>query len=418
MIKDYDAALTWLYEQKKSHKREDLSRIKECIKLLNIKTNYSIIHIAGTNGKGSTASFLHQMLLLKGKKVGLFVSPYVISFNERIEVNGVYITNDDVLSYTKRLEDFSNLYQEKYQDTIPFFELTFLMALLYFQDQAIEVLVLECGLGGLLDVTNALDKSVAVITNIGYDHMAQLGNSLEEIATHKLGITRPEVPCFTTVDEGLASYFSSYAKKNNIDMHFVKPLISNITMGKDGTHFTYDGKNYRTALKGLYQAYNASLSIAVMKYLDKDYPEELLNLALIKATWPGRFEYVKENILIDGAHNIDGITALCESLRVYYPNQKIKVMFTALKDKASKAMLEVLDTITYKYYFTTIQDKRAGNVYDFKNFTFKPYEIIEDYQKAIDQAILDLEENEILVITGSLHFISEARKKLFEVFQK
>ncbi|MCM1131210.1 MAG: Mur ligase family protein [Roseburia sp.] len=418
MIENYESALAWLYEQKKSHKREDLTRIKECIKLLNIKTNYPILHIAGTNGKGSTASFLSQMLLLKGKKVGLFVSPYIISFNERIEVNGSYISDEEVVFYTNKLKEFATSYQQNYQDTIPFFELTFLMALLYFEKKNIEVLILECGLGGLLDVTNALDKKVAIITNIGYDHMAQLGNTLEEIAMHKLGITRPEVPCFTTVDEHLISFFKDYAKKNHIKMHFIKSHVSNIRMNEVGTSFVYDKKNYQTSLKGLYQGYNASLAISVMKYLDPKYPTELLKLALQKTTWPGRFEFIKENILIDGAHNIDGIKALCESLKISYPNRKIKVIFTALKDKASKEMLEVLDLVVYKYYFTTIMDKRAGNALEFIDYTKKPYEVINDYQEAIDKAIFDLNDEELLVITGSLHFISEARKNLLERFKK
>lgn len=414
MIDNYETALAWLYEQKKLHKREDLTRIKECIKLLNIKTTYPILHIAGTNGKGSTASFLAQMLLLKGKKVGLFVSPYVISFNERIEFNGCYISDEEVIFYTNKLKEFSVFYQEHYQDTIPFFELTFLMALLYFEKQNIEVLVLECGLGGFLDVTNALDKKVSIITNIGYDHMAQLGNTLEEIASHKLGITRPGIPCFTTVDEYLIPYFKAYAKKNHIEMHFIKSHVSDITMNEEGTTFVYDNEVYQTTLKGLYQAYNAGLAIAVMKYLDPKYPDDLLKHALQKTTWPGRFEFIKENILIDGAHNIDGIKALCESLRISYPNRKIKIIFTALKDKAFKEMLEILDVIAHKYYFTTIMDKRAGNAIEFTEFTKKPYEVISNYETAIHTAISELKDDELLVITGSLHFISEARKNLLE----
>ena len=418
MIDNYESALAWLYEQKKSHKREDLTRIKECIKLLNIKTNYHILHIAGTNGKGSTASFLSQMLLLKGKKVGLFVSPYVISFNERIEINGSYISDEEVVFYTNKLQKFSIFYQENYQDTIPFFELTFLMALLYFEKENIEVLVLECGLGGLLDVTNALDKEVAIITNIGYDHMAQLGNTLEEIANHKLGITRPGVPCFTTVDDSLIPYFKDYAKKNHIEMHFIKSDVSNIKMNEEGTSFVYDNEEYQATLKGLYQAYNASLAIAVMKYLDSKYPEDLLRLALQKTAWPGRFEFLKENVLIDGAHNIDGIKALCESLKASYPNRKIKIIFTALKDKDFREMLERLDFIASKYYFTTIIDKRAGNALEFTEYTKKPYEVIGDYQEAIHKALLELSGEELLVITGSLHFISKVRRTLLEMLKK
>ena len=201
-------------------------------------------------------------------------------------------------------------------------------------------------------------------------------------------------------------------------MHFIKPLVSDIKMNEEGTTFVYDNESYQTSLKGLYQAYNASLAIAVMKYLDPKYPDELLKLALQKTTWPGRFEYIKENILIDGAHNIDGIKALCESLRVSYPNRKIKIIFTALKDKAFKEMLEILDLIASKYYFTTIMDKRAGNAIEFTEYTKKPYEVISNYQEAIHKAVSKLKDEELLVITGSLHFISEARRNLLERLKK
>lgn len=414
MKESYEEALEWLYEQKKSQKRKDLSRIKECISLLNISISYPVFHIAGTNGKGSTATFLEQMLMLKGKKVGMFVSPYVVSFNERIEINGNYIEDEKVVHYIKRLKEFSKNYQEMYCDSIPFFELTFLMALLYFQEEKIDILVLECGLGGLLDVTNAIEKQAAIITNIGYDHMAQLGNTLEEIALHKLGITRPNLPCFTTVDEKMIPYFKEYSKANHIPMHFVTPYISDIQMKKDGTDFHFKAKRYHTSLRGLYQAYNASLAILVIQYFYPDYKEEWIDQALLSAKWPGRFELIQDNILLDGAHNLPGVLALCNSLKAYYSRKRIKIVFTALKDKATNDMLKILDEVAYAYYFTTILDKRASNLKDFIKYTKRPYEVFNDYKEAISTAIQNLEKNDLLVITGSLHFISEARKLWIE----
>ena len=372
MNKKYEEALAWLYAQKKSQKREDLSRIKRCIQLLNIRTDYHIIHIAGTNGKGSTASFIQQMLILKGKKVGLFVSPYVIAFNERIQVNHEYIQEEEVIHDIQLLKDFSYQYQDAYQDTIPFFELTFLMALLYYEKQGIDYLVLECGLGGLLDATNGVEKDVAVITNIGYDHMAQLGDTLESIARHKLGITRKDVPCFTTVDEALIPYFEEYGKRNGVPLYFIKPSVSNIEMNEKETCFTYNDIEYKTNLRGVYQAYNASLAISVIQYLFPNYPKSLVEKALASTVWPGRFELVRENILLDGAHNIDGIRALCESLKKGYADKKIKVIFTALKDKAIKEMLTLLDEVSSMYYFTTILDKRATESREFIAYTNKP----------------------------------------------
>ena len=191
MFNNLNEALNWLYEQKKLKKREDLSRISHLIKKLNIQFNYKIVHIAGTNGKGSTASFIKKMLQLNDKKVGLFVSPFVIKFNERIQINDEYIKDEEIISYCNHLYDVANEYFNEFNDTVPFFELTFLMSLLYFEDNNIDYLVLECGMGGLLDSTNVVESDIQVITNIGYDHIAQLGPSLIDIANHKLGITRP-----------------------------------------------------------------------------------------------------------------------------------------------------------------------------------------------------------------------------------
>lgn len=408
---EFDNALDWLYNQKKSKKKEDLLRISRCIELLNIKTNYDIIHIAGTNGKGSTASYLNEMLKLKYNKVGLFVSPYVICFNERIEINSNYISNEEVLFYINYLKQFSKEYYENFNDTISFFELTFLIALLYFEKNNIDILILECGLGGLLDVTNVLNKKVSVITNIGYDHMQQLGNTLEEIAIHKLGITRKNVTCFTTVNDSLIPFFKEYALKNDININYVMNDIKDIYIKDFKTYFKYKNEEYKSCLEGTYQAYNASLAIAVIKYLDNNYPKKLIDQALDNTFWPGRFEHIKDNIIIDGAHNIDGIKALCNNLK-NYQNKKIKVIFTALKDKEIKGMINILDEVTDLYYFTTINDKRASNLIDLSILTCKPYLEFEDYKKALNEALINLKNDELLVVTGSLHFISIIRKIL------
>lgn len=410
MFQSCEEALDWLYQQKKSKKRENLDRINFLIDALDLRPKYHIIHIAGTNGKGSTASYLNQMLILRNYRVGMFVSPYVIKFNERIEVNGAYISDADVLRFTSELQRIALDYYQETKDTIPFFELTFLMALLYFKEKQIDYLILECGLGGILDATNALDKDAAVITNIGYDHMQQLGNTLEEISQHKLGITRPFVPCFTTVDPALQPIFEAYASKHQIPMQYVLKDISNIKVYDEGVSFSYKNKEYLTSLGGIYQAQNASLALAVMNYLDSKYPYELAKKALKTTFWPGRFERFGGNIILDGAHNLPGMVGLKESLELIYPGCSIKVVFTALKDKAIKEMLSVLDAITDQYYFTTFLDNRSSDPTMF--LTDKPYQIYSDYKEAIEVAIKELQPKEILVITGSLHFISEARKIL------
>ena len=406
----YSEALDWLYSQKKLQKREDLSRIKRAIELLGIHTDYQIIHIAGTNGKGSVASYLNQMCMDFGKKVGMFVSPYVVSFNERIEVNQIYIPEEKVIEYIEKLKIFSKDYWQKYHDIIPFFELTFLMALLYFEEQNIEVLILECGLGGRLDATNVLKKNAAVITNIGYEHVKELGPTLEEIAWHKLGITRSNIPCLTSVDEAILPIFQTYAEEHHFPLIYTKNDVESIQVKETFTEFTYKKRVYQTSLRGVFQAYNAALAIETIFRLYPNYPENLLKNALIKTSWPGRFERVKSNIILDGAHNLPGIQALVETIHCAYPEHKIKVVFTALRDKDIHQMLSILDQVAEQYYFTSILDARASRIEDIAQSTKRPYQCYDNYLDAIAAATKELSVNELLVITGSLHFISEVRR--------
>lgn len=410
-------ALDWLYQQKKRKKRENLERIQRCIELLKIHTSYFKIHIAGTNGKGSTANYLKRMLIHQGKKVGFFISPYVLSFQERIQINDQWIEEDKLLQYCNQLYDFSHLYEQQYDDTIPFFELTFLMALLYFEENQIDVAVIECGLGGRLDATNVLSTDVQVITNIGFDHRQQLGFTLEEIAWHKLGITEANKPCFTCVSEELLPYFKDYAKVHNIDLHWIKKDVLKIHSGNT-LSFVYQDCSYETSLLASYQAYNASLAIAVMKWIDPSYPKNWIDQALMEATWAGRFEEILPQVVLDGAHNPPAIEALISSLQAHYKGFKFKFVFSALQDKEVKRMIFLLDSICEKYYFTTFIDKRASSLMDFEQFTTKPYELFEDYQYAIKEAFLEKKENDIIVITGSLHFISAVRMLLQEEYKK
>ncbi|MDE7100906.1 MAG: hypothetical protein K2O05_03530, partial [Anaeroplasmataceae bacterium] len=397
--------LDWLYQQKKQQRREDLSRIQKCIELLEIKTDYFKIHIAGTNGKGSTAMFLKKLLEQRGKKVGVFTSPYVLCFNERIAINDEFIRDEEIIHYCNKLYDFSINYQKKYQDTIPFFELTFLMALMYFEDCDIDTAVIECGLGGRLDATNVLKTDIQVITNISLEHQQQLGSTLESIAWHKLGITEEGYPCFTAVDESLYSYFKTYAEEHKVSLYYVTPDVKNIVAGIP-LRFQYQNECYQTSLNATYQAYNASLAIAVIKYLNLGYTKKEINQVLLNMTYPARFEELIPNVLLDGAHNIKAIDALLDSLRKTYKEKNFSFVFTALKDKDIVPMIHLLDSEAHQFYFTTLEDKRAVDLEFFHDLTSKPCEFFLDYEEAICKAIKDRKENELVVITGSLHFVS------------
>ena len=416
MFTTIDEVYSWLFNQRKTKRRENLDRIVKAAKMLKLdKPDYKIIHIAGTNGKGSTAVMIQKMLALTGKHVGLFVSPYVVSFNERIEINDRYISDAEIMHYGNILYEFSKKYEEESQDIIPFFELTLLMALMYFKDRKIDILVMETGLGGLLDATNFLPKDLAIITNIGFDHMAQLGNTLEEIATHKLGIARENGTLITAVDKALVPFFKSYLDKTNCKMIYVNPFVKDIK-AKRNTTFTYKDNTYSVSLAGDYQAYNASLAIEAVKYIDDKYPKGFIDYALAHIFWPGRMEVVSENpkIIIDGGHNIHAIKASTNALSLLKGKNKVKVLFTSLYDKDYKAMISALNHISSYYYFCGLDDLRGMDPKEFALNTHVPYEIYKDFNEALDHAIPNIKSNEILFITGSLHFISQVREKYFK----
>jgi len=410
MFNTIDEVYDYWYNKRKKEKRENLNRIKTCFNLLNLKANYKIIHIAGTNGKGSTALAIKNILANK-YHVGFIISPFILKFNERIQINDRMISDSEIMHYANILYNLNENYKKEYDDVIPFFELTLLMALMYFNDRNIDYLVLECGLGGRLDATNFLDSDIEIITNIGYDHMAQLGNTLEEISYHKLGITRENHYCLTTIDEKLYDYFNNYAKENNIKLKILNDDIKDIRID-NYTHFKYKNIEYKTNLLGLYQAKNMSLAIECVKLLDNSINDDIINFSISNLFWPGRFEIIQNKplIILDGAHNISAINELIKSINLIKDNRKIKIIFTALMDKDYKSIIKSLDTISNYYYFTTIDDLRKTDSKIFKELTNIKSESIDNYKECIDKAINELQSDEILLITGSLHFISEARK--------
>ncbi len=410
LFNNINEVIDYLCNQRKKNKRENLNRIANCYKLLGIKSNYKIIHIAGTNGKGSISEGIKTILSNCNLHVGIFTSPYVISFNERIRINDRMISNSEIMHYMNILKKFNDEYTLKYDDNIPFFELTLLMALMYFEDRKIDVLVLECGLGGRLDATNFLKTDLAVISNIGFDHMLQLGNTLEEIAYHKLGIVKNDEPLITAVDESLLGYFKDNLRDTKSNIIWVNDKIKDVHFDLKNTYFNYKGLDYKTNLIGLYQAYNMSIAIEASNYIINNINKDIIDYSLNNIFWPGRFEIINDNIILDGAHNIHAIKALCNTLKNL--NKKINIVYTSLKDKDYKAVINELDNIANKYYFTTIDDLRKEDPNIFKSLTNIESTVIENPFECVDYVINNTNKEELVLITGSLHFISIIREYL------
>ena len=286
------------------------------------------------------------------------------------------------------------------------------MALMHFKKNNIEIGIIECGMGGRLDATNFLKSDLSIITNVGFDHMNVLGNTLEEIAYHKLGIAKENTTCLTCVSDELKAMFDEYARNNNIKMIHVDKCVSNVNLTHK-TYFKYNDISYSSTLLGIYQAFNSSLAIEAAYQIDNTLTYQDIQNGLNNTFWPGRLEVISNHpkVLIDGAHNIHGIDALVNTVNNLYPNNKINIVFTALHDKEYKKMINSLNKITNKYYFTSINDLRATDINEFINITNINSEVISDFKECVDKAINDLTD-EILIITGSLHFISMVREYL------
>ena len=235
MFTTFNQAVEWIENSHRFGEKLDLVRMNLACEILgHPERTFKSIHVAGTNGKGSTTNFIKNILLEAGYKVGIYTSPYVVSFNERIGINLNYISDEDVVYYANSLKQLWDQVYDEYQDSITFFEILTLMSFLYFRDQKIDIAVVEVGLGGLLDATNVIDPLISLITNISYDHMKQLGNTLESIALNKLGIVKRNRPLVTTEDNpNLRGLFEMTCKAKNAPLVMINPDdISEVKVGQ------------------------------------------------------------------------------------------------------------------------------------------------------------------------------------------
>ncbi len=408
---DIKEAIQWIESQVKFKPKTDLTRMHlACLSLGNPQNSYKIIHIAGTNGKGSVASYL-TTVLMKQFKVGRFTSPYIVKFNERISVNLEMIDDVHLLQYINFIYDFNEQFFNEHQERLSFFELITLIGFLYFKDQKVDYVVLEVGIGGLLDSTNVVSSQLALITNIGYDHMNTLGNTLEEIALNKLGIVKHGVTLITTVQDELQDLFRTYTKKVGSQVHFITDDHINLIC-PDPVEFKYEYHRYHLSLKGLHQIKNAVLAIKAINYLEPKMPLQLIKDGIKETTWPGRFEVMHQNplVILDGAHNTHGIHALIETINTIYKNKRIHFIFCAMADKETKEMLGMLSDIATSITLTHFDYKRVSPLEDLiKQTNLKQKYAYNDPFEAIKETLIDKNEEDIIIITGSLYFVSLVR---------
>jgi dihydrofolate synthase/folylpolyglutamate synthase len=414
MFNTIKEAVSWLEQVKRFGDKLDLHRIQEACEMLgNPQDDFDSIHVGGTNGKGSTVTYLKNILMTQGYNVGTFTSPYIVVFNERITLNGNYISDDALLQYINRVYDLSSLYTNKNNDVITFFELVTLISFLYFSESDVDIVLYEVGLGGRLDATNVIQPLISVITNIGMDHMGVLGNTLHDIAFEKLGIVKQNTPLVSTVqDEELVSLFERFSEGHN-SLYYKVHLNEDLIEYGEPTTFEYRNVRYKINMMGRHQVYNASLAVEVCHVLNMmdgyHVTEDSIKAGLLKASWPGRLERFG-NIILDGAHNVDAMEVLKEAMLTYFGNERIIVLYTSMADKEYFDMIQILDSFAYDICFTEFdyyRCEKAETLFEISSHTKKTFE------KNPKLALADLKSKypkDIILVTGSLYFISYMRQ--------
>ena len=406
--------------------RPGLERMQAALdRLDNPHLKIQTIHIAGTNGKGSTVTYLRSVLQDAGYQVGTFTSPYIETFNERISLNGIPISDDDLAWCANVIKPVVEEINKTNIGPFTEFEIITLISFIYFKHHQVDVVLYEVGLGGRFDATNVISPIVCGITNIGHDHEAILGDTLMKIAHEKLGIVKQGIPLVTTEEnlEVLTEFkiIASEKKSQLIEaLEVYKP--ANIHLTPEGVKFDWPQlKDVELTMKGAHQIKNATLAYAILQYLKQ---KRIFNISDVniyrgmkQAFWKGRFEVIHEQpaIILDGAHNLEGMTQLCETLKNLYPTNRRLFMVSILKDKDYTQMFDVLDETADHVYFTTFDFPRAQSAkeqYEVFNRPHSSYE--EDFHELIDYLLGELEDEDCLVITGSLYFISDVRKSLMK----
>jgi dihydrofolate synthase / folylpolyglutamate synthase len=420
MIYSYEDAINWISSRLRFGIKPGLDRMNWVMnKLGNPERNLKVIHVGGTNGKGSTVTYIRSILNETGKQVGTFTSPYIEEFNERISVNGKPISDEEIVQLVRVIKPLAEELEATNLGSLTEFEIITCMAIYYFGAlNPVDMTIFEVGLGGRLDSTNILSPMLTVITNIGWDHMNILGNTISEIAAEKAGIMKERVPLITAAaQEDALEVFYEKAKQLNVTiLEKSKDFeVSKEAALPEGEQFTFLHRHIlyedlTISMLGAHQIENASL--AVMAAVCLNVSEKDIRNGLKKAFWPGRMEVLHKNplVLVDGAHNPDGVRAMRKAVQLHYPARKKQIVFAALRDKDLTDMFKELKQLEGKYYFTEFDFERASSAEQLlEKSGFKNAEAVKDYKSLIKDLLKDLKEDEMLIISGSLYFISEVK---------
>lgn len=430
MVENYDEALSFIHGRTKFKKSNHLNRMQKFLELLgDPQREISAIHVAGTNGKGSTVAYLRDLLMSQGYTVGTFTSPFLVRFNERISVDGKPISDSELVKLVNRVQPVVADLDANYPEGGPTeFEIITAMMFLYFKTK-VDVAVVEVGIGGLLDSTNVFTPAVSVITTIGFDHMKILGNTLTEIAAQKAGIIKPAVPVVAgRLPDSAMRVVEKTADATRSALyrlgHEVTTHIKSETGWQEKFDYQFNGqafKGLKISMLGDYQVDNASCALtAFILYQNQQHQavtQSDVARCLAKTTWAGRFEPLNQDplIVIDGAHNEPAIEELTALLKQRFSDSEIYILFGVLADKQHDKMLSTLRTVPNLHVIlTTFQGPGVRAVTDPKKLADqyqddRRIEVIDNWQLAIGTILKRMSAEDLFLITGSLYFISDVR---------
>lgn len=421
---NYREAIEYIENTAKFGINLGLKRIERLCELMgNPERNLKFIHIAGTNGKGSTSALISSVLISEGYRVGIYTSPYIERFTERIKINDTEISESEVADTINEMLPLINVLIEEGLDHPTEFEIITAAALKYFEAKEVDFVVLEVGLGGRFDATNIVTPLLSVITTISFDHMNILGDTLEKIAYEKAGIIKENTPVVVYPQEKNAmDVIIKICNEKNAKIYYVSDMVYEMIIDtEDGIIFNATGvrkyKNIKIRLLGEHQLHNcltALKSIEVMREKGYQIKDESIYNGFENAKWPGRFEIMKSYpyIVLDGGHNIQGIKSLVAASKKYFNSKKIRIVCGMLKDKNYEEMIKELTLIAKEFITVTPNNSRALTSVELKK-------VIEDLgfsaisaksiKEAVDIGLKITKEDEVLLFCGSLYMIGEAR---------
>jgi dihydrofolate synthase / folylpolyglutamate synthase len=423
----YPETIDYLYGIRLFGQKLGLETMQYLLRLMgDPQQSLRFIHIAGTNGKGSVAAMLHAALSKAGYKTGLYTSPHLVSFCERFHINGRPIAETDVVRLVEQIKPVLEKVAAHPEFRAPtFFEAVTAIALQYFYEQKIDVVVWETGLGGRLDATNVVTPLVSVITNIAFDHTQYLGETLPEIATEKCGIIKPGVPVVTAaVVEEVLRVIRATASAQACPLTIIGQDIRTIRLSEDEqgqciqlTSAQHDYGTIRIPLLGAHQAINCATAVAALEACGLPVTPQQVSEGLLQTTWPGRFQIVNRNptVVLDGAHNAAAAERLAATLRERCAGQKLTLILGVLRDKNYDQMCQILAPLADRILCVPVKSERTCDPDQLARWCMAANSrlkitIAKDLTEAYAQA--QSERAEAIVITGSLFLVGEALDRL------